>query len=293
MPRWRQVVRPQRRRVGQQPEEILGGLLGRGHQGHPFTHDIGDDAGEQRIVRAPQDEGVDLSALQGREVVTRHLEQLRSGGDPTLDELHEARAGHRQQLHLRGRREGIGIRPRRVGADRADDPDSRIAGGSHRTAHRGSDDLDDRHVISLARIVQHRGAGGVAGDDERLDPTVDEPVETLQGKLPSLGNRPGAVRSSGRVTEVDDALVRELVEHGASDGEAPVSGVENPDRCVGHQVRIKSPTPMARTRPRSGPSHGIPRRMPSHRQLPGVGHPKRRRPMRAPANESCNQVRKS
>jgi hypothetical protein len=76
-----------------------------------LAHDIGDDAGEQRIVRAAQDEGVDLGVLQGREVVPGDLEQLLATGDPALDELDEPRARLRGHRDMRGRGEGVEIRP--------------------------------------------------------------------------------------------------------------------------------------------------------------------------------------
>ena len=82
------------------------------------------------------------------------------------------------------------------------------------------DDLDDRQPVALARVTQHRGAGRVAGDDERLDALVDEVVEALEGVLPHLADRLGSVGLAGGVTEVEHRLVRQLVEHGTGHGES-------------------------------------------------------------------------
>src|SRR5674476_1354526 len=38
--------------------DVLGGLLGTGDEGDIITHDVGQDTGEQRIMSAAKDEGV-------------------------------------------------------------------------------------------------------------------------------------------------------------------------------------------------------------------------------------------
>ena len=71
---------------------------------------------------------------------------------------------------------------------------------------------------------------------------VDEAVEALQRVLPRLGDRTRAVGRPGRVAEVDDRLVGQLVEDRPGHGEPTEPGVEDPDRSVGHPRRIGRPT---------------------------------------------------
>ena len=115
-----------------------------------------------------------------------------------------------------------------------DHPDSAGSGGGHGPTRRGKDHLDDRHVIALARIAQHRRARGVAGDHEGLHALGDEVVEAVEGVLAHLADGLGAVRLAGGVAEVQQGLVRQLVENGARDRQPPEAGVEDPDRRVAH-----------------------------------------------------------
>ena len=54
----------------------------------------------QRVVRAAEHERVDAAVLQRLQVLLGDREQLRSRGDPGLDELHEPRARLREQLQI-------------------------------------------------------------------------------------------------------------------------------------------------------------------------------------------------
>ena len=58
-----------------------------------LAHDVRDDAGEQRVVRAAEDQRVDAGRAHRVEVLVRDLQQLRPAGDALLDELDEPRAG--------------------------------------------------------------------------------------------------------------------------------------------------------------------------------------------------------
>ncbi len=166
--------------VGEQAEQVLGGLLRGGHEGDPLPHDVADDACEQRVVGAPENERVDVGLQQRREVAASHPQQLVPPGHAVLDELDEPRTGHRQQLDVRRRREGVGVRAGGVGALRADHPDPVVARRPGGPAHSRADHLDDRHGIPLAGVVQDRCAGRVAGDDERLDAPVNDAIQARQ-----------------------------------------------------------------------------------------------------------------
>ena len=68
-----------------------------------------------------------------------------------------------------------------------------------------------------------------------LTPVVDEVVEALEGVLAHLADRLGAVGLARGVAEVEDRLVRQLVDDRAGHGEPTEAGVEDADgRIDGH-----------------------------------------------------------
>ena len=87
--RRRVVVGAQQVALGQHPVDLLGGLLGAGHQRHRVAHDDRQQPGEQRVVRAAEHERVDAGGVQRRQVGLGQAEQLPAAGDPALDELGE------------------------------------------------------------------------------------------------------------------------------------------------------------------------------------------------------------
>ena len=163
--------------------------------------------------------------------------ELGSAGDALLDEVDEARAHLGGQDDLGSRGEGVLVGEGLGGRVRADHADPTAVGGSDRAAGGGQDHLDHRYVVPLPGVAQHRGAGGVAGDDEHLDALVDEVVEALEGVLTDLGYRLGAVGLARGVAEVDHCLVGQLVHHGPGDGESAEARVEDPDRRVSHSAQ--------------------------------------------------------
>ena len=72
------------------------------------------------------------------------------------------------------------------------------------------DDLDDGHPLALrvaaAGVVQDGGGGGVARDDEHLDPGVDELVHDAQGEPAHLLDGAGSVGAVRGVADVEDLL---------------------------------------------------------------------------------------
>ena len=176
----RQVVGSQHPGIGEDPENSFGGLLGGGDQGDVLTHHVGDDAGQQGIVRAAQDEGVDAAGRDRVKVGVGHCQQLIARSHAGLDEADETRTGLAQDSDLWGGCERVDIGLALVGRLRGDDADLVVAGGCNGSADRRADDLDDRDVVAFACIVQHRSRGGVAGDHQSLDAPVHETVEALK-----------------------------------------------------------------------------------------------------------------
>jgi len=219
--------------------DVLGALLRTADEGHLVADDVGDHAGEQRVVGAAEDQGVDVCSDQRVEVVVRDREQLVTTGHPRLDEVDEPRAGASGERDVWRGGEGVVVGERLGGGVGADHPDPAVAGGGDGAARRGQDHLDDRYVVPLAGVAEHGGAGGVAGDHQGLDALVDEVVEALQCVFAHLADRLGPVRLAGRVTEVDDRLVGQLVDKRSGHGEPAEPRVEDADRRVGRRTGHK------------------------------------------------------
>jgi hypothetical protein len=208
-------------------------------------------------VGAPEDEGVDPRGAQRVEVAVRRREQLVPARHAVLDEVHEPRTGLRAQLDVRCGRERVLVGHRVRGGPGADHADPAGPAGGDRAPGRGIDHLDDGDVVALPGVPQHRRAGGVAGDDQGLDPLGVEVVETLQGVLAHLADRLGAVRLAGGVPEIAHRLVRQLVDDRPGDRQPAEPGVEDPDRRVDRVVERGHWRHNGERRCRWGRRHGV------------------------------------
>ena len=97
--------------------------------------------------------------------------------------------------------------------------------------------------VALSSIVQNGCGGGVAGDDEQLDPAVHELVHDAQGQGADLGDVAGTVGTVGGVPDVEHLLMRQLVEDRTGDGEATDPRVEHPDRASFTRRDYAGPVP--------------------------------------------------
>ena len=183
-----------------------------------------DDRPEQRVVRAAEQQRVDLGrrrarehelpcpvalAEQRRQVLGDRGLHLRAREDPGLDHRHEAR--RRVLVHLDRRvlvldRVEVGMRAdRRRGRDHAHPP---VARRERRGRGARPDDAEHRQVVARPQVPQGDRGRGVARDDERLDVARRELVERLHGERPDLLVGADAVRGARVVTEVDRRFVR-------------------------------------------------------------------------------------
>ena len=64
--------------VGEDGEDLLGAFLRRRHQGHVIPDHVGDHPRQERIVRAPENQGVDPGLAQRQQVATGRVQQLLS-----------------------------------------------------------------------------------------------------------------------------------------------------------------------------------------------------------------------
>ena len=92
---------PGQGRPVEQRSHLEGGLVGRRHQHDVAAHHVADRAGQERVVRAAEQQGVDLGVDdRGQQPLGQHVHLVAAGLAP-LDELDEARAGGAGQLQLR------------------------------------------------------------------------------------------------------------------------------------------------------------------------------------------------
>ena len=97
----------------------------------------------------------------------------------------------------------------------------------------GVDHVEHGHGQLGAQLVEPGRGRGVARDDDRLDAVVvDEAASELGGVAAHLVERLGPVRVAPGVTDVDEVLARQEVDHGPRDGEAAEARVEHPDRPI-------------------------------------------------------------
>ena len=227
---------------GEPAVDVPGRLVRGGDEGDALPHRVGDRPGQEGVVGAPEDEGVDPFLADGAQVALGDLLDLRAGRDPLLDQFDEGRAGRRRQLQVGGGGEGVVVGPRSDRRLRADDADPAVAGGGDRAAHRGLDDFDDgdpvADLVAFARVVEHGGRRGVAGDDQHLHVGPHEAVHDVQGQFADARDGLGAVRGVRGVAYVEDRLIRQLVDDGAGHGQAAHPGVEYADRPRIHRASL-------------------------------------------------------
>ena len=170
---------------------------------------------------------------------------ISSGPDvtPASTKSTNRRAGAGRQGDVRSGGERVVVGHRCLGRLGADDADVTRSGGGDRASGRREDHLDHRDRVALARVAQHRGAGGVAGDHQGLDAALDEVVQAFERVLADLADRLGPVGLARGVSEIQDRLVRQLVEHRARDGQAAEAGVEDADGSVCHALQRKANDP--------------------------------------------------
>ncbi len=168
-------------------------LIGRADERHPGTHHLSDRAGEERIVGAPEQQGVDVRGRHRGEHPFGEHEHLVAGGLTPFHELDEARARGAGEVH-RSTRAGDRLNVR-AGGDRSDRPDHADASGRGRADEcscAGFDDVDDRQRELRREDRRALPRRRVAGDDDRLDAVVvDEAVGNLGGEAVDVGERFG------------------------------------------------------------------------------------------------------
>ena len=200
-----------------------------------------DGVAQQGKVGTTEDERVGSSA-QRREVALGGEASDVAGRPALLGERHEQGAGHPADPGVgaprRDARRVLAAADGPLGADDADVTGARRAQGR---LDPGLDHAEDGHVERLPgelERVERPGRGGVAGDDERLDPAG---VQVAGHAARVADDRLGAARAvgdAGGVAEVEQVLVRQGLRDGGEHGQPADAGVEdaNGEFVAGHRA---------------------------------------------------------
>ena len=176
-------------------------------------------------------------AEQRRERVAHGRLDLRTGQPAGLDHGHERRGRVLVDLDRRVLlldRVEVGVRA--DGGRRGDDPDPADPGGQDGRPGTRPDHPQDRQAIAPPGVAQGDRGRGVAGDHDRLDVALHEPIERLAGERQDLlvGARP--VGCPGVVAKVHRRLGGQPAEDLAEDRQTADAGVEDADRSGVHHV---------------------------------------------------------
>ena len=128
-----------------------------------------------------------------------------------------------------------------VAADRRACPDDRdtFCAGPHNGFDAGFDHPHDGESGKTSPQRFHRhGGGGIAGDEQRLDPFSREKCGVLPRKTDDRIHGFVAVGDARRVAQITDILIRQGVPQSAHDGQTADSGIENADGAVIRRKRF-------------------------------------------------------
>jgi teichuronic acid biosynthesis glycosyltransferase TuaC len=191
---------------------------------------------DQRVVGAAEDHGVNAGGAQRGAGLADDahgaLVELLAG----LNQRRQRRAGHGVQGDVGvDRVHGLLVGAAGDGRGRCQQADASGARGGDGTQRLGTHDAEyvhaDRglHHASLQR-GQRGGGGGVAGDDEQLDPAAQQLVGDLGAEAREFPGGTLAVGKARGVAKVEKVLARKRDEQLVQNREAPDAGVEHADR---------------------------------------------------------------
>jgi len=198
-----------------------------------------EDLPDQRIVRTAEDHGVDTGILQWHRVLTYGVGCRRRERIVALDQRHEARTCHREELDT-----GIEcvnelrVAPRLDRCLRGQESDPAVPRRLHRRMRFGRDDTDDRNRELGLELRQCSRGRRVARVDDELDSLPLEICADLACETADLGERPWTVRKARMIAEIDEILVRKRDETLVEDGEAAHSRVEHSYRPRIHSTIV-------------------------------------------------------
>ena len=211
--------------------DLASGLLrGEDERDTPAEHAL-EDRADERVVRAAEDDGVDVGLLERRGVLAHGRGDLLAEEVVALDQRDEPRACDRDDLRPRVERvDELRIAAARDGRLGREQPDPAVPRREHRGVRLGGENADDGNCELPLQVGKRRSGRGVAGGDDELDALLLEVAGDLGGEPPDLVERARPVRQPRTVAEVDEVLVRERDEALVQDGETAHARVEDADR---------------------------------------------------------------
>src|SRR5687768_10242645 len=141
---------------------------------HAITRCFAQERQQERVVGAPQDDGVSALLYHRPDSIAHGGTGLFAAHISTLDRFHETRRSYLDDLHARGHGEALDYVAQEIAPHRR--------GGRHHTDYTGTSALDrgldgwdeahDRHVAQGAQVLKSRRRCGVAGHNDDLGPTL-------------------------------------------------------------------------------------------------------------------------
>ena len=216
-------------------------LVRRRHKHNIASHHICDSTRQERVVSAPEQEGINLRLDNGgKESLGEHVHLVASRLTP-FDEFNEPRAGGNRETDRR--RQICGqrlVRTTRHRANGADHPDTT----RDRNTEKGSEswlknaDYGDRD--NLAEPIECHRSGRVAGHNNHLRIVVfDDPARDLFRVGGNFCVRARAIRIPGGITEVDDVFLGHEINDSSRHRKSTKTRIEHCDRAM-HQRRALS-----------------------------------------------------
>ena len=202
-------------------------------------------------MRAGKHQSIDV-LLNERLKVGFENELCRRMIDPILfDDRHQQ--GRRLRVNDQTRAlqcQGMLIRMRTNGSTRGNDPYPPGCRIAQRRFDAGLDHADNGQIKIFPQHRQGMRGGGVAGDDDGLDPALDQKLRILLRKTPDRFRAFRAVGQTRGIAEVQDVLARQQILHRTHHGEASHSRIKKSQWRRVHAPDLAHSTPSDKTEAR-------------------------------------------
>lgn len=198
-----------------------------------------DDRRDERIVRASQDDGVDVGVggKQGSKVGLNLTTEFGRRHKATFDERNPLRTGVRCEPEAVGQMRQLHVvRPRTDRRPRSDEADVTRIGQIGDSLDRWTNDAQDsprgvvhRRELVLLDVAQSLGRCSVARQNDKRTTHRKQPSDSLVREVENLLKRAVAIRCAGIVAQEDIVVVWKQPMNLAEDAETAETTVKNAD----------------------------------------------------------------
>src|SRR6185369_6976973 len=130
---------------------------------------------EERIMSAPENQGINPPAPQGPEVFAEDLAGHAMVQPAFFDQRNKERTGAREHFHrVIAREQSVTVSLASNGGARADHTDSAGVRSFQGGADSGQDDAEDGDLKSFLKSGERPSGGGIAGYDHGLDVLLEQ-----------------------------------------------------------------------------------------------------------------------